>query len=236
MEPVLLWNETDCALFAGLTGIGNNNPWVQISAGTLQGLTGVQGLTGIQGTGGVNSGSSSINGMAYFPDTTTVTQALTGSTPAMTWTGLNFVVAADATFVSPRISTPLIQSPTALSVTGPNSAQFYCGDINHIAYGAGIFADTSSVAMRSGVIFSPTYSLVLDHDRGRLTTNAAVDLGIGPGLLQADSSKIIGITNIYDMTATAGVSPMGLDSSMYLRFQIDGTTSPTGYWVIPIQY
>jgi hypothetical protein len=90
--------------------------------------------------------------------------------------------------------------------------------------------------MRSGVIFSPTYSLVLDHDRGRLTTNAAVDLGIGPGLLQADSSKIIGITNIYDMTATAGVSPMGLDSSMYLRFQIDGTTSPTGYWVIPIQY
>jgi len=50
VTPELLWNETDEALYAGITGIGR---WVQISAGSLQGAT---GQTGIQGQTGIGSG------------------------------------------------------------------------------------------------------------------------------------------------------------------------------------
>ena len=39
VPPTLLWNYDDNTLFAGITGAG---PWVQISAGSMQGSTGVQ--------------------------------------------------------------------------------------------------------------------------------------------------------------------------------------------------
>jgi hypothetical protein len=52
VTPILLWNETSEALFVGITGIQH---WVQISAGSLQGPTGmgVPGSTGLQGPTGV---------------------------------------------------------------------------------------------------------------------------------------------------------------------------------------
>jgi len=39
VTPILLWNEVDEALYAGVTGVGH---WVQISSGSLQGATGAQ--------------------------------------------------------------------------------------------------------------------------------------------------------------------------------------------------
>jgi hypothetical protein len=58
VKPVLLYNETDNALFCGVTG---SNSWIQISAGAMAGATGPQGSgstgltgpTGIQGHTGI---------------------------------------------------------------------------------------------------------------------------------------------------------------------------------------
>ncbi len=185
---------------AGLTGVQGSTG---LQGSGLQGQTGIQGITGL--ITGVDSGSSLINGVAIFPTTTSVTQALTGSTPAMTWTGLNFVVAADSTFVSPRVNTPSIQAATALSVTGPTTAQFYCGDVNHVAYGSGIFTDTSSVSMRSGVIFSPTYSLVLDHDQALLRTNVLTTiLGVATtGILALGGLQSVSVSGDANVTPTS---------------------------------
>ena len=69
-EPIFLWNTTDEALFAGITGI---NHWVQISAGSekgdqgLQGVTGlyVQGVTGFYGQTGLQ-GDTGIKGLANW--------------------------------------------------------------------------------------------------------------------------------------------------------------------------
>jgi hypothetical protein len=158
-----------------VTGISH---WVQISAGTLQGTTGIFGGTGVQGmtglTLGVDSGHSSIGGLAFFNTTTSIQEAYSDSTVAMGWIQptRSFVVAADSTFVSPRVNTSSIQAPSALTVTGPTNAAFYCGDVNHLVYGAGMWADTSSVVLQTGVIYSPTYKLDLNHDTSSLTTNA----------------------------------------------------------------
>lgn len=50
VEPVLLWNGIDEALYAGVTGVDH---WVQISAGSMSGATGAIGYTGAQGDTGV---------------------------------------------------------------------------------------------------------------------------------------------------------------------------------------
>lgn len=68
VTPVLLWNQDDQALFAGVTGV---NDWVQISAGSLQGATGLSGVgtTGLQGVTGLH-GLTGIKGIANFLDRT----------------------------------------------------------------------------------------------------------------------------------------------------------------------
>lgn len=60
VPPVLLWNEQDEALFVGLTG----GAWIQISSGSLQGITGIQGLQGITGIQGGGTGLQGITGLA----------------------------------------------------------------------------------------------------------------------------------------------------------------------------
>ena len=60
-SPVqLLWNETDNALFAGVSG---SDHWVQISSSSTQGLPGISGYSGFNGISGY---SGSPNRMAYI--------------------------------------------------------------------------------------------------------------------------------------------------------------------------
>jgi Collagen triple helix repeat (20 copies) len=59
VTPELLWNEESEVLFVGITGIGN---WVQISAGSIAGGTGITGQTGIHGATGF-SGQTGIRGL-----------------------------------------------------------------------------------------------------------------------------------------------------------------------------
>jgi hypothetical protein len=82
VEPVFLWNQTDEALFVGVTGIQD---WVQIGAGSqgttgLQGFTGLAlGATGIQGLTGILGidGQTGIQGVTGIYGQTGI-QGLTG--------------------------------------------------------------------------------------------------------------------------------------------------------------
>jgi hypothetical protein len=61
VTPLLLWQVADEALFAGVTGVAE---WVQISAGTRAGATGIQGITGSAGATGETgiSGETGVSG------------------------------------------------------------------------------------------------------------------------------------------------------------------------------
>ena len=63
VTPELLYNEADQALFAGVAG---SDHWVQISAGSVSGGTGVQGVNGITGTQGV-TGLANFIDQTYYP-------------------------------------------------------------------------------------------------------------------------------------------------------------------------
>ena len=73
-DPVLLWNPDDNALYMG---VKENNNWVQISSGAMQGATGmgIQGVTG--GTG--STGDTGVQGQTGVAGATGV-QGVIGST------------------------------------------------------------------------------------------------------------------------------------------------------------
>jgi hypothetical protein len=62
----LLWNTVDEALFAGISGVGGH--WIQISAGSVQGPTGLVGSTGAFGG---PPGATGVQGLANFYDLST---------------------------------------------------------------------------------------------------------------------------------------------------------------------
>jgi hypothetical protein len=59
IPAVMLWNTTEEKLYAGVTGV---NQWIQISAGSKGGPTGIQGNTGMQGIRGLR-GVTGIQGI-----------------------------------------------------------------------------------------------------------------------------------------------------------------------------
>ena len=66
-KPELLWDIKKEALFVSVTGLGNDNRFVQISAGSQQGVTGNKGLD-LGATGALNL-SYNNNGRAIAPFT-----------------------------------------------------------------------------------------------------------------------------------------------------------------------
>lgn len=119
ITPVLLFNETDNALYVGVTGADH---WIQISAGAQQGatgatgygvtgpqgFTGAQGLQGDQGTTGLigETGAQGITGIQgdtgaqgltglIGPGGLTGVQGITGSQGVQGYTGLQGLTGAD---------------------------------------------------------------------------------------------------------------------------------------------
>jgi hypothetical protein len=62
VEPVILWNNVDEALYAGVTGVDH---WVQISAGSFQGNTGARGFTGIVGSTGLQGAQGNTGAQGF---------------------------------------------------------------------------------------------------------------------------------------------------------------------------
>jgi hypothetical protein len=71
----ILWNRSSEALFIGTTGYGGH--WIQISAGSNIGATGLRGLTGVQGLTGAQ-GITGLKGVTGFQGATGF-QGVTGS-------------------------------------------------------------------------------------------------------------------------------------------------------------
>jgi hypothetical protein len=83
VTPVLLWNMVDEALYAGVTGVGH---WVQISAGALQGATGIGlGATGVQGATGIGGGGP--GGDSTYSNATPTPSTLGGIAAGTTFSG-----------------------------------------------------------------------------------------------------------------------------------------------------
>jgi len=86
LQPQLLWNEDDQALFASINGADR---WVQISQGSLSGPTGLKGPTGITGQTGIRGftgiyGQTGIRGVTGIYGLT----GIKGSTGIMGVTGI----------------------------------------------------------------------------------------------------------------------------------------------------
>lgn len=104
--PILLWNEQDEALYVGITGVGK---WVQISAGSMQGATGLNSLNLKSFT--MDSPTASENITLFYIDTAITITAVRGvlydgsGTPSVT---IDILHAADRStagtsiFAAPR--------------------------------------------------------------------------------------------------------------------------------------
>ena len=110
VDHILLWNETDEALFVGVTGV---NHWVQISAGSPQGDhgdTGIQGITGL----------ANFWQQASYP-------SISGVTPILLWNEDDEALYVGATGIPNwvQISAGSLQGATGFS--GPTGIQGLTG-------------------------------------------------------------------------------------------------------------
>jgi len=100
VTPALLWNETDEALFAGITGVEH---WVQISSASQQGPQGdigPQGDTGLIGPQGDigETGAQGETGILNFLDNPTYPAPI-GVTPVLLWNEVDETLFAGVTGV-----------------------------------------------------------------------------------------------------------------------------------------
>lgn len=93
VPPVLLWNQYNEALYVGITGVGH---WVQVSAGSMQGVTGAAGISGSTGTSGTTGiqGIQGIKGITGSSGTTGIQgiQGTAGDTGVIGPTGMQGII------------------------------------------------------------------------------------------------------------------------------------------------